>query len=131
MRCRVGYALCLPLLLAPKYATLEDDENDLCADTKTEQHPTEKSLPPPKVEPKPEISVPTQSKTSPMEETPQVADTLAPVEEVKPKVRHSWYQTDSFVCITFFIRDRTERDITVNFGDKTVRDLLPMSSGLY
>jgi hypothetical protein len=48
-------------------------------------------------------------------------------EEKKPAVRHSWYQNDNFVCITFFVRERTDKDVAIKIGTKTVRATLEPS----
>jgi len=100
-------------------AELEDTENELHSDTSSETV-VEKVAERP-ANPAPIVEEPKKVEKPEEQENKTTEEPLVPaVEEVKPKVRHSWYQNDSFVCITFFIRDRVEKEVGITFGSKSL-----------
>lgn len=57
----------------------------------------------------------------------QAAEAAAPPKE--PRVRHTWYQNESFVYVTFYQRDLKQTDVKVQFEEKELDVTLELPDG--
>lgn len=104
-------------------AELDENENDISeVPTQRAEIATSQASSTPSVGQSTSTSAPTPIPTPTPAPAPVPSEPQSPQQpdENKPSVRHSWYQNDSFVCITFFVKDRTEKDVEITFGAKTL-----------
>jgi suppressor of G2 allele of SKP1 len=51
---------------------------------------------------------------------PSSAGEGAEISKVAPKIKHDWYQTESYVVITVLAKNTKQDQVKVEFGEETV-----------
>jgi len=96
-----------------------EDAGDASAQTDIKHEPTFATA---QVQSKAEPSHPPPP-SQPSEQPPQ------PQAEPTPKIRHTWYQNDAYVYVTFYVKNMREEDVKVDFEESSLVVRLNLPEG--